>query len=80
MMKRGPVAETPGAYAKALRGWRRKRLRAIEPRLKPGGRYEMATVELREGDAVEPKIVARLAREAVALNERLGDPTKLAKR
>ena len=54
---------------KALRGWR----------LEPGGKYEMAAVELREGDAVDPKIVARLAREAVLLNERLGDPTKLTK-
>lgn len=130
MMKRGPVAATPDAYVKSLRGWRRKtvdvlragvrsaatfdevvkwghlvyfaggpvlliraedervlfgfwrgqRLREIEPRLKPGGKYEMATIELRQGDAVDPKVVARLAREAVGLNERLGDPTKLAKR
>jgi hypothetical protein len=28
--------------------WRGKLLRAIEPRLKPGGKYEMATLELRE--------------------------------
>lgn len=59
--------------------WRGKRLREIEPRLKPGGKYEMATVELREGDAVAPAIARRLAKEAVALNEELGDPRDAAK-
>ena len=29
--------------------WRGQRLREIEPRLKPGGKYEMATFEIREG-------------------------------
>ena len=29
--------------------WRGQRLRATEPRLKPGGKYEMATLEIREG-------------------------------
>ena len=27
--------------------WRGQRLRLIEPRLKPGGKFEMATVEIR---------------------------------
>ena len=56
--------------------WRGQRLRAIEPRLKPGGKYEMATLELREGDAVTPAVAAR---EAVRLNEGEGDPTKIVK-
>ena len=37
----------------------------------------MATLELREGMAIAPSTVARLVREAVALNERLGDPTRV---
>jgi hypothetical protein len=55
--------------------WRGKRLREIETRLKPGGKYEMATVEVREGDSISPATVRRLVTEAVALNRRLGDPT-----
>ena len=35
--------------------WRGQRLRNIEPRLKPGGKYEMATLELREGDSIDAK-------------------------
>jgi hypothetical protein len=56
--------------------WRGKLLRAIEPRLKPGGKYEMATLELREGDVVKPAVASRLAKEAVRLNEEEGDPTR----
>lgn len=47
--------------------WRGQRLRHIEPRLKPGGKYEMATIELREGDSIDPAVVRRLTEEAVAL-------------
>ena len=57
--------------------WRGQRLREIEPRLKPGGKYEMATLELREGVTIRPAVVARLARQAVALNKQVGDPTKV---
>ena len=59
--------------------WRGQRLSAIEPRLKKGGKYEMATLELREGMTVKPSVVRRLAREAVALNQTLGNPTRAAK-
>ena len=59
--------------------WRGQRLSAIEPRLKKGGKYEMATIELREGMTVKPSVVRRLAREAVALNQTLGNPTRAAK-
>lgn len=57
--------------------WRGQRLRDIEPRLKPGGKYEMATVELREGDTVEPETVHRLVREAVSLNGQHGYPSEI---
>lgn len=59
--------------------WRGKRLVEIEPRLKPGGKYEMATIELRKGDTLDPSIAARLAKEAAKLNRTIGDPTKAAK-
>ena len=57
--------------------WRGQRLRVIEPRLKPGGKYEMATLELVEGTPLERATVVELVREAVALNAAHGDPTDL---
>lgn len=43
------------------------------------GKYEMATLELREGMSVPPARVRRLSREAVALNAAPGDPAREAK-
>lgn len=61
-------------------GWRRgQRLRAIEARSKPGGKYEMATLELRENMSSSEATVRRLTGEAVALNATFGDPTKAGK-
>ena len=60
--------------------WRGQRLSAIEPSLKPGGKYEMATLELRKGMTVASATVRRLTQEAVGLNKKLGDPTLAAKR
>ena len=59
--------------------WRGKRLRHLDPRLKPGGKYEMATIELRAGDSVDSATASRLTLEAVALNASLGDPTDIGK-
>jgi hypothetical protein len=56
--------------------WRGQRMRDIEPRLKPGGQHEMATVELREADGIDPAIVRRLVKKAMRLNAALGDPTR----
>jgi hypothetical protein len=76
----GPVLLIRAEAARVLFGfWRGQRLCTIEPRLKPGGKYEMATLELREGDTVAPKVIRQLVREAVALNRRLGNPTAAAK-
>jgi hypothetical protein len=60
--------------------WRGEQLQDIEPRLKPGGKYEMATLELRQGDAIDPKTVRRLVVQAIALNKKLGNPTDAAKK
>ena len=57
--------------------WRGQRLREIEARLKPGGKYEMATVELHENGKVSAGVVRRLVRAAVGLNETLGNPTAI---
>ena len=75
--KDGPVLLIRAEDERVLFGfWRGQRLRGIEPRLKAGGKYEMATLELREGMTVAPATVRRLTREAVALNKTLGDPTQ----
>jgi hypothetical protein len=76
----GPVLLIRAEDERVLLGfWRGQRLRAIEPRLRPGGKYEMATAELREGVTIEPAVVQRLAAEAVRLNEQLGDPTRIVR-
>lgn len=76
----GPVLLIRAEERRVLFGfWRGQRLRAIEAGLKPGGKYEMATLELREGMAISPARVRRLTKEAVTLNKTLGDPTRLAK-
>ena len=55
--------------------WRGKRLRTIEPRLKPGGKYEMATLQLDATTPLPSETVRALVKEAAALNRKLGDPT-----
>ena len=77
-LARGPVLLIRAEDERVLLGfWRGQRLREIEPRLRPGGKYEMATLELREGAAIAPETVRRLAAEAVELNAQLGDPTRI---
>ena len=77
-LSNGPVFLVRAEDERVLFGfWRGNRLREIEPRLKPGGKYEMATIELREGDSIPAARVRRLVKAAVALNKELGDPTDL---
>jgi hypothetical protein len=74
----GPVIVIRAEEERVLFGfWRGRRLLEIEPRLKPGGKYEMATLELRAGATIEDAVARRLARTALALDRRLGDPTRL---
>jgi len=73
----GPVLLIRAEEARVLFGfWRGKRLRGIEPRLKAGGKYELATMEYRQGDTVDVTLAETLVREAVRLNAEVGDPTK----
>lgn len=74
-MCNGPVLLIRAEEERVLFGfWRGQRLRETEPRLRASGKYEMATIELREGDTVKPDVARRLAEKARALNEELGDP------
>lgn len=76
----GPVLLIRAEESRVLFGfWRGSRLREIEPRLKPGGKFELATLELHEGDTIAATTVRRLVKEAVELNRAFGDPTAVAK-
>ncbi|HEV7324464.1 MAG TPA: DUF1801 domain-containing protein [Bosea sp. (in: a-proteobacteria)] len=73
----GPVLLIRAEATRVLFGfWRGKRLRHIEPRLKPGGKFELATMVLREGDVVDATIATELVRAAFTLNHEIGDPSK----
>jgi hypothetical protein len=79
-LSNGPVLLIRAEAHRVLFGfWRGQRLRAIEGRLKPSGKYEMATLELHENTAVDTATVRRLTKEAVALNVALGNPTQAGK-
>jgi hypothetical protein len=79
-MANGPVLLIRAEESRVLFGfWRGQHLSAIEPRLKPGGKYEMATLELREGMTITPATIRRLTREAVALDRKFGDPRRAAR-
>lgn len=74
----GPVLLIRAEENRVLFGfWRGKRLRKIDSRLKLGGKYEMATIELHENDVVISSKVRLLVAEAVRLNKTLGNPTKV---
>ena len=71
----GPLLLIRAEEKRVLFGfWRGKRLREIAPRLKAGGKYELATWELREGDGIDPALVTKLVQAAIRLNDELGNP------
>lgn len=77
-LSNGPVLLIRAEEHRVLFGfWRGKLLREIEGRLKPGGKYEMATIELRENEDVSADVVHRLVEAAVGLNKTLGNPTDI---
>lgn len=74
----GPVLLIRSEPNRLLFGfWRGQRLRSIEPRLKPSGRYEMATLVLVLDTPLDVETVRRLAVRAVELNIDFGNPTIL---
>jgi hypothetical protein len=77
----GPVFLIRAEEKRVLFGfWRGKRLMGIEPRLKGGGKYEMATLELHEDTPFSLAVARRLAKTAIELNRKLGDPTGVVRR
>lgn len=79
-LSNGPVLLIRAEEQRVLFGfWRGQRLRGLAPGLKPGGKYEMATIELREGSTLSAAMAGELAKAAVSLNTQLGDPRLAAK-
>ncbi len=77
----GPVLLIRAEPERVLFGfWRGKRLTGIDPALRPSGKYEMATRTFQKGDVVDAELAARLAKEAAALNRKLGDPQAEARK
>ena len=54
--------------------WRGKRLRALDPRIKASGKYELGNLVMTEATEATAEQVARLAAEAFRLNAELGNP------
>ena len=74
----GPVLLLRAEPQRVLFGfWRGQRLQRIEPRLKSGGKYEMATLQLTPETPLTRAVVSRLVTEAIILNSALGNPTGL---
>lgn len=64
----GPVLLIRAEPTRVLFGfWEGQRLRHIEPRLRPGGKYQMATLELKEGTPFLEETAVCLATEASKL-------------
>ena len=76
----GPVLMIRAEEERVLLGfWRGQRLQEIEQRLRPGGKYEMATIEFREDTTIDQATVRSLTSRAVELNDQLGNPTRLVR-
>ena len=76
----GPVLLIRAEDHRVLFGfWRGKRLRGMDDRLKGNGKYELATIELKEGDDMPAAHARQLVIAAIALNDSLGDPTATTK-
>ena len=74
-MANGPCILIRAEEQRVLLGfWRGKRLRALEPRIKASGKYELGNLVLTEATKVTADQVARLAAEAHRLNTELGNP------
>ena len=75
-LSNGPAFLIRAEEARVLFGfWRGKRLLSMEPRMTGTGKYEMKTLELRQDTQIDPQVAERLIREAIRLNQTLGDPT-----
>ena len=74
----GPVLLIRAEPSRVLFGfWQGQRLRHIEPRLRPGGKYQMATLELKEGTPFLQETAIRLVAEAAQLSRSAGRSTNV---
>jgi hypothetical protein len=55
--------------------FRGKRLTPFDPRIKPSGKFELASLVMTEDTEVDPATITQLAGAAAALNLDYGDPT-----
>lgn len=79
-LSNGPVLLVRAEEERVLFGfWRGKRLQALDTRLKPSGKYEMATIVLRENDTVRSAVAKALVKAAIDLNHSIGDPTAVSR-
>lgn len=75
----GPVLLIRAEEERVLFGfWRGRRLRDLDDRLKPGGKFELATMTLREGDKISTARIKSLVKAAIDLNYMIGDPTAVS--
>lgn len=76
----GPVLLIRAEETRVLFGfWRGKRLRDIDERLKPSGKYELANIVFVENDKISVAKARNLVKAAVDLNLELGDPTAVVR-
>lgn len=76
----GPVLLIRAEAGRVLFGfWRGQRLKQFDDRLRPGGKYEMASIAFAEGDAASPARIGKLVKAAIRLNQQLGDPRDAAR-
>ena len=74
-MANGPCILIRAEQHRVLLGfWRGKRLRALDPRIKASGKYELGNLVMTEATEVTAEQVAALAAEAFRLNAELGNP------
>ncbi|MBT9471641.1 MAG: DUF1801 domain-containing protein [Pseudomonadota bacterium] len=59
--------------------WRGAQLTDLDPRLEPGGSFNMAAIKLTGPDQITSNEVGRLVAAAIALNREHGDPMKTAR-
>lgn len=78
-MANGPCILIRAEEHRVLLGfWRGKRLRALEPRIRASGKYELGNLVMAEATELSPATVATLAAEAFRLNAELGNPAARA--
>ncbi|WP_447753601.1 DUF1801 domain-containing protein [Sphingopyxis fribergensis] len=78
-MANGPCMLIRAEDHRVLLGfWRGKRLRALEPRIKASGKYELGNLVMAEATELSAATVGALAAEAFRLNAELGNPAARA--